>query len=47
MNATLILFTVIVCTCFLGIYAIKEGQRIEIQKKFMKNMKDFDKKNKK
>jgi hypothetical protein len=47
MDTTLILFLVIVCTCILCIYAIKEGQRIENHKKFMKNMRDHDERSKK
>ncbi len=31
---------------FLGKYAIQEGVRIEKQKKFMKDMENFDKKKK-
>ena len=31
----------------LGNYAIKEGLKVEQKKKFMKNMKNFDTKNKK
>ena len=40
--STLILITVIVVTFYIGRYAIREGQRIEDQKKFMKNMNEFD-----
>ena len=47
MSGTFIFLTVIVITLLLGRYAIREGQRIENQKKFMKNMKRFDTKNKK
>jgi len=39
----LIFITVIVITFLLGRYAISEGQRIEQQKKFMKNMEEYDK----
>tara|TARA_R110001583_G_scaffold51293_1_gene160263 strand:+ start:277 stop:417 length:141 start_codon:yes stop_codon:yes gene_type:complete len=38
---------VMVFVIALGRYAISEGQRIENQKKFMKNMEEFDKNNKK
>ena len=41
---TLILISVIVGTYYLGRYAIAEGHRIERQKKFMKDMENFDKK---
>lgn len=41
---TIILIAVIGITFLLGRYAIKEGQRVESQKKFMRNMNDFDKK---
>ena len=37
----IIVMTITVC---LGRYAIAEGQRIESQKKFMKNMENFNKK---
>ncbi len=43
---TLILLSVIVVTYYLGRYAIEEGIRIERQKKFMKDMENFDKKKK-
>ena len=46
MSGTVILLIVIVAIALLGRYAIAEGQRVESQKKFMKNMKEFDKKNK-
>ena len=46
MSGTVILLIVIVVIALLGRYAIAEGQRVESQKKFMKNMKEFDKKNK-
>jgi len=42
----IILTAVIGITVILGRYAIAEGQRIEQQKKFMKNMKNFDKRKK-
>ena len=38
---TLILITVLVVIFYLGRYAIREGQRIEQQKKFMKNMNNY------
>ena len=45
---TLILLAVIGITILLGRYALAEADRIERQKKFMKNMKNFDnRKNKK
>ena len=44
---TLILITVLVVTFYLGRYAIREGQRVERQKKFFKDMENFDNKNKK
>ena len=47
MNGVVILLIVIVATALLGKYAITEGHRIEQQKKFMKNMKNFDTKKKK
>ena len=40
---TLILIAVILAIYFLGKYAIEEGERIERQKRFMKDMEDFDK----
>ena len=43
---TIILVTVILGIVFIGKYAIREGQRIEQQKEFEKNLKNFDKKNK-
>ena len=46
MSVTVILLIVIVAVYYLGKYAITEGQRIENQKKFMKNMEDFGKKKK-
>ena len=39
---TLILLAVIAGTIILGRYAIAEGQRVERQKKFMKDMENFD-----
>ena len=44
---TLILITVLVTIFYLGRYAIIEGQRAERQKKFFKDMENFDSKNKK
>ena len=44
---TLILLGVIGVTILLGRYAIAEGQRIEQQKKFMRNMENFGKRTKK
>ena len=46
MSGTVIFIVVIVITVLLGRYAIAEGQRIESQKKFMRNMNSFDKKKK-
>ena len=46
MSGTVILIVVMVITVCLGKYAITEGQRVEQQKKFMKNMKNFDKRKK-
>jgi len=46
MSGTVILLIVIAVTVLLGRYAIAEGHRIEQQKKFMKNMKKFDKRKK-
>ena len=43
---TIIFIVVIVAIVLLGRYAIAEGQRIESQKKFMRNMNNFDKKKK-
>ena len=39
---TLIVMAVILGIYFLGKYAIEEGIRVERQKKFMKNMNEFD-----
>jgi len=44
MSGTFILIAVIVVTILLGKYAIQEGHRVEQHKKFMKNMRDHDKK---
>ena len=47
MSGAFIFIVVIIITILLGRYALAEGQRIESQKKFMKDMNDFDsKKNK-
>ena len=43
---TLILLIVIGITILLGRYVITEGQRVEQNKEFLKNMENFDKKNK-
>ena len=46
--STLILLAVIAGIILLGRYALAEADRIERQKKFMRNMKNFDnRKNKK
>ena len=37
-----ILTVVMIVIFYLGRYAIREGQRIESQKKFMKNMNEYD-----
>ena len=47
MNGVVILITVMVIIVCLGKYAITEGQRKESQKKFIKNMNEFENKNKK
>ena len=44
MSGTIIFIAVIVITVCLGRYAIAEGQRKEQQKKFMRNMENFNKK---
>ena len=41
-----ILIIVIVVTYYLGKHAIKEGQRVERQKKMMKDLENFDEKHK-
>ena len=46
MSGTVILLVVIVVTSYLGKYAIEQGQRVEQHKKFMKNLRDHDKKHK-
>ena len=43
MSGTFIIIVVMVITVILGRYALAEGRRIEQQKKFMKNMNNFDK----
>ena len=43
MSGTFIFIVVMVITVLLGRYALAEGRRIEQQKKFMKNMNNFDK----
>ena len=43
----LILITVLVTIFYLGRYAIREGQRVERQKKFFKDMENLDNKKKK
>ncbi|QDP46405.1 MAG: hypothetical protein GOVbin1709_67 [Prokaryotic dsDNA virus sp.] len=42
----LILILVIIGTILLAKYALEQGLKIEDNKKFMKNMKNFDKPNK-
>ena len=40
---SIVILTVVMMVIFyLGRYAIREGQRIESQKKFMKNMNEYD-----
>jgi len=46
MGGTVILIIIIAITVLLGRYAIAEGQRVESQKKFIRNMNNFDKKKK-
>ena len=46
MSGTFILIAVMVITVLLGRYALAEGHRIEKQKKFMKDMENFDKRKK-
>ena len=43
MNGLVILLIVIGAVALLGRWAVAEGQRIEQQKKFMRNMNNFDK----
>ncbi len=40
--STLILITVIALIILLGRYAVAEGQRVERNKKFMKDFREFD-----
>ena len=42
----LIALSIIIAMCLIGKFAIDEGQKIERQKEFEKNLKDWDKKNK-
>ena len=46
MDGTFILLIVIAVIYFLGKYALAEGQRIEQQKKFNRNINNFDKRKK-
>ena len=46
MSGTFIIIAVMVITVLLGRYALAEGHRIEKQKKFMKDMENFDKRKK-
>lgn len=46
MNGITILIITIIGTFFLGKYALNEGQKIERQKKFTKNLKNYDDKRK-
>ena len=46
MNGVVILLIVIVAVALLGRWAVAEGQRIEQQKKFYRNLENFDKKKK-
>ena len=43
---TFIFIVVIVAVYYLGKYAIQEGHRVEKQKRFMKDMENFDKRKK-
>ena len=43
----LIVAGIIIAIYLLGKYAIEEGQRVERQKEFEKNLKNWDSKNKK
>jgi len=43
---TVIFIVIMVITVLLGRYAIAEGQRKEQQKKFYRNLENFDKKKK-
>ena len=42
MNGIIILIITIIGIFFLGKYALNEGQKIKYQKKFTKNMKNYD-----
>ena len=46
MSGTFILIVVIAVTILIGKHAIAEGQRVEQNKKFMKNLRNFDKRKK-
>ena len=46
MKGTVIVLIVIVTLYYLGKFAISEGNRLEQQKKFMKDLEEFDKKHK-
>ena len=46
MSGTFTIIVVMVVTVLLGRYAIAEGQRKEQQKKFYRNLENFDKKKK-
>ena len=43
MSGTVILLIVIGAVVLLGRYALTEGQRVEKQKRFMREMENFDK----
>ena len=43
---TVIFIVIMVITVLLGRYAIAEGHRVEKQKKFMRDMENFDKRKK-
>ena len=46
MTGMIILLIVIIAIGILGRYAAAESQRLERQKRFMKDMENFDKRNK-
>ena len=46
MSGTVILLIVIGIIALLGRWAVAEGQRVEKQKRFMKDLENFDKKQK-
>ena len=46
MKGTVIVLIVIVTLYYLGKFAISEGNRLEQQKKFLKDLEEFDKKHK-